>query len=80
MKMLSRAEADEIRLAAISRVTIIGSLINVALTALKTGVGVFSGSTALVADGLHSLSDLATDAIVQGRGTFSLSFSHFAPA
>ncbi|MBR2005082.1 MAG: cation transporter [Thermoguttaceae bacterium] len=64
MKMLSRAEADEIRLAAISRVTIIGSLINVALTALKTGVGVFSGSTALVADGLHSLSDLATDAIV----------------
>ena len=62
--MLSRAEADEIRLAAISRVTIIGSLINVALTALKTGVGVFSGSTALVADGLHSLSDLATDAIV----------------
>lgn len=64
MKMLSRAEADEIRLAAISRVTIIGALINVALTALKTGVGVFSGSTALVADGLHSLSDLATDAIV----------------
>ena len=64
MKMLSRAEADEIRLAAISRVTIIGALINVALTALKTGVGVFSGSTALVADGLHSLSDLTTDAIV----------------
>lgn len=64
MKMLSRAEADEIRLAAISRVTIIGSLINVALAALKAGVGFFSGSTALVADGLHSLSDLATDAIV----------------
>ncbi len=64
MKMLSRAEADEIRLAAISRVTILGALTNVALTALKTGVGVFSGSTALVADGLHSLSDLTTDAIV----------------
>lgn len=64
MKILSRAEADEIRLAAISRVTIIGALINVALTALKAGVGFVSGSTALVADGLHSLSDLATDAIV----------------
>lgn len=64
MKMFARAEADEIRLAAISRITIIGTLINVALTALKTGVGVLGGSTALVADGLHSLSDLATDAIV----------------
>ena len=64
MKILSRAEAAENRLTAISRVTIIGALINVALTALKTGVGFVSGSTALVADGLHSLSDLATDAIV----------------
>ena len=64
MKMLSRAEADEIRLTAISRVTIIGAVINIALTALKTGVGVLGGSTALVADGLHSLSDLTTDAIV----------------
>ncbi len=64
MKILSRDEADEIRLTAISRVTIIGALINVALTALKAGVGFVSGSTALIADGLHSLSDLATDAIV----------------
>lgn len=64
MKILSRAEADDVRLTAISRVTLIGALINVALTALKTGVGVLGGSTALVADGLHSLSDLATDAIV----------------
>ncbi len=64
MKPIPRAEADEIRLAAISRVTVIGSLINLALTALKTGVGVLGGSGALVADGLHSLSDLATDAIV----------------
>jgi cation diffusion facilitator family transporter len=64
MKPIPRAETDETRLAAISRVTLIGSLINLALTALKTGVGVLGGSSALVADGLHSLSDLATDAIV----------------
>ena len=64
MKPIPRAETDETRLAAISRVTLIGSLINLALTALKTGVGVIGGSSALVADGLHSLSDLATDAIV----------------
>ncbi|MBQ5789093.1 MAG: cation transporter [Thermoguttaceae bacterium] len=64
MERIPRAETDETYLAAISRVTIIGALINVALTALKTGVGLLGGSSALVADGLHSLSDLATDAIV----------------
>lgn len=64
MKILSSPDADETPLAAISRVTIIGAAINVALTALKTGVGVLGGSSALVADGLHSFSDLATDAIV----------------
>jgi cation diffusion facilitator family transporter len=64
MKTIPSAETDAAYLAAISRVTIIGALINVALTALKTGVGVLGGSSALVADGLHSLSDLATDAIV----------------
>lgn len=68
MKTLAPApasdETDANRLAAISRVTITGTLINLALTALKTGVGVLGGSSALVADGLHSLSDLATDAIV----------------
>ena len=64
MKAPSRAEADDSRLAAISRVTLFGAALNVALTALKTGVGVLGGSSALVADGLHSLSDLATDAIV----------------
>ena len=63
MKIISR-DAAETPLAAISRITIIGALINLALTALKTGVGVLGGSSALVADGLHSLSDLATDAIV----------------
>lgn len=64
MKTIPNAETDATRLTAISRVTIIGSLINLALTALKTGVGVLGGSSALVADGLHSFSDLATDAIV----------------
>ena len=63
MKTIAPAETNE-NLTAISRVTIIGALINIALTALKTGVGVLGGSAALVADGLHSLSDLATDAIV----------------
>jgi cation diffusion facilitator family transporter len=63
MKTIAPAETDE-NLTAISRVTIVGAFLNLALTALKTGVGVLGGSTALVADGLHSLSDLTTDAIV----------------
>src|SRR5476651_1251870 len=35
--------------------------VNIALTILKIGVGVFAQSQALVADGLHSLADLAGD-------------------
>ncbi|MBR4976739.1 MAG: cation transporter [Thermoguttaceae bacterium] len=64
MKPPLRAATAETPLAEISRVTLVGSFVNLALTALKTGVGVLGGSSALVADGLHSLSDLATDAIV----------------
>lgn len=37
---------------------------NVVLSVVKMGVGFFAGSTALVADGVHSLSDMATDAAV----------------
>src|SRR5882724_6072189 len=35
--------------------------VNIALAALKISVGVFARSQALVADGLHSLADLAGD-------------------
>jgi cation diffusion facilitator family transporter len=46
------------------RVTVEGIAVNVVLFAGKTVVGFLSGSVALVADGVHSLSDLATDATV----------------
>jgi cation diffusion facilitator family transporter len=42
-------------------VTNVGIVCNVVLSALKVGVGVLVGSIALVADGIHSLSDMATD-------------------
>lgn len=48
------------------RITLIGVGINLVLTGLKFGVGFLSGSMALVADGVHSLSDLATDLVVIG--------------
>ena len=45
----------------ISRVTWVGLVLNVALCAGKIVAGLFGNSTALVADGVHSLSDITTD-------------------
>jgi cation diffusion facilitator family transporter len=42
-------------------VTNVGILSNVVLSALKVGTGFLVGSIALIADGIHSLSDMATD-------------------
>ncbi|MFN4057816.1 MAG: cation diffusion facilitator family transporter [Roseinatronobacter sp.] len=46
------------------RVTVLGAWINVVLSLAKIGAGVVLGSPALVADGVHSLSDLASDIMV----------------
>lgn len=46
------------------RVTLIGSVIDFVLGVLKIVVGFIAQSQALIADGVHSLSDLATDAAV----------------
>lgn len=48
----------------IKSVTYLGIVINVALTIVKVVIGLLSGSLALLADGIHSLSDIATDAVV----------------
>ncbi len=37
---------------------------NIGLSLVKAGIGLFAGSLALLADGIHSLSDVATDAAV----------------
>jgi len=42
-------------------VTKLGILGNIVLSIVKVGVGLLVGSIALVADGIHSLSDMATD-------------------
>ncbi|MDV0447180.1 Manganese efflux system protein MneP [Methanosarcinaceae archaeon Ag5] len=46
------------------RVTVIGMIINVILTVVKVVVGFFGHSEALIADGIHSLSDLLSDIVV----------------
>jgi cation diffusion facilitator family transporter len=46
------------------QVTLIGFVINVVLTLGKVLAGIFGKSSAMIADGIHSLSDLVTDIIV----------------
>lgn len=46
------------------RVTLIGSVVNVLLTVGKFAAGVWGHSAAMIADAVHSLSDLVTDIIV----------------
>lgn len=48
----------------IYRVTIIGAVVNVLLAVGKLVAGIFGRSSAMVADAIHSLSDLATDFVV----------------
>lgn len=48
----------------IKSVTYLGIAINIALAIIKIAVGLLAASLALVADGVHSLSDLATDAVL----------------
>jgi len=45
-------------------ITYIGILCNIILSAVKVGVGLAVASIALIADGIHSLSDMATDIAV----------------
>jgi len=48
----------------ITRVTLAGSLVNVLLSAGKLLAGIIGNSGAMVADAVHSISDLATDVVV----------------
>jgi len=48
----------------IRAITYSGILVNLVLSVTKIVIGLFAASLALVADGIHSFSDLATDAVV----------------
>ena len=63
------------RKAAAQRISIIGAIVNAVMSLLKIVGGVLTGSAALVADGLHSLSDMATDLMV----VFLVGVSHKKP-
>lgn len=67
-------QLDQRRRAA-ERVTIIGAVLDTVLGVLKILIGVIANSSALIADGIHSLSDLLTDFMVVAV----LRLSHRAP-
>lgn len=57
-------QLQEQRTEVIARTVVIGGLVNLGLAATKVGAGVLWQSQALVADGIHSLSDLLSDVLV----------------
>lgn len=60
------------KIAIIRKITLIGALVNVFLSILKISIGTISNSSALIADGIHSFSDLVTDfAIIIGARFWS---------
>ena len=54
----------ESREKSIVKVTLLGTIVNLFLTVIKLVSGVVGQSAAMVADGIHSLSDLISDGIV----------------
>ncbi len=64
MNVAPALTAQQQRYSEVRKVTLVGSLIDFLLGTAKILVGWMAHSQALVADGIHSLSDLATDFIV----------------
>jgi cation diffusion facilitator family transporter len=64
MSSVPQRAVDNPRYRAVRKVTLIGSLVDFLLGVVKILVGWVAHSQALVADGIHSLSDLATDFVV----------------
>ncbi|MCD8513483.1 MAG: cation diffusion facilitator family transporter [Nitrincola sp.] len=69
-----RHNPNEKKVAA-QRISVIGALVNSFLSVIKIIGGFLTGSAALVADGFHSLSDVATDMMV----IFLVGVSHKKP-
>ena len=57
-------EEGQARRKEIRKITLIGAGVNIVLTAIKIVAGVLGRSAAMIADGVHSLSDLLSDIVV----------------
>lgn len=56
--------SNEVRYQATRNVTLVGMIVNVGLSIAQLVGGFFTQSSALIADGVHTLSDLASDVVV----------------
>lgn len=65
---MTDAELRQARKQAISRTAVVSGVVNVVLSAAKVAAGMVWSSQALIADGLHSLSDLLSDVLVWFAG------------
>lgn len=63
--------SDQQRQRISKKVTVVGAIINLGLGLIKIAFGLVGHSTALVADGIHSLADLVCDALVWIAAHFS---------
>lgn len=63
MEITDVSSADA-RFSAMRRVTLVGSLVNLTVSCAQIAGGLLTHSQALTADGLHTLSDLASDIVV----------------
>ena len=68
MNTQQRAQARD---QAMRKTSVVGAIVNLVLTVLKIIFGVIGQSTALVADGVHSLADLSTDLMVWFAAKYS---------
>lgn len=73
--MADEVDSKRLRYEAIRRVTVVGVVVNLLLATSKTLIGVIAQSQSLVADGIHSLSDLLSDALV----FFAARHAHHGP-
>ncbi|HHQ41100.1 MAG TPA: cation transporter [Chromatiales bacterium] len=64
MARAAEAALDHARYRSARRVTVVGAAVNLVLAVAKVVIGWLAHSQALIADGVHSLSDLASDAVV----------------
>lgn len=61
---IDEKEALQERASEVKRCTLIGLVVNAVLSALKIVAGIIGSSGAMIADGVHSVSDFATDIVV----------------
>ena len=58
------ADVFNARSRAARKSTLVSVVVNILLSLIQIAVGIFSGSQGLIADGIHSLSDLVADVVV----------------